>query len=73
MFLIQEVTRILHMTNRILAVGVALASLAFPAYAMADENGLVGGAVAGAVGGAVVGGPVGLVAGGVGGPQLGTR
>jgi hypothetical protein len=51
MFLIQEVTRILNMTNRILAVGVVLASLAFPVPAMADENGLVGGAVAGAVGG----------------------
>ncbi len=59
------------MTNRMLAAGVVLALLAFPASAIADENGLVGGAVAGAIGGAVVGGPVGLVVGGVGGAAVG--
>jgi hypothetical protein len=49
------------MINRIFAAGVALASLALPASAMADETGLVGGAVAGAV----VAGPIGLVVGAV--------
>ena len=52
------------MTSRMLAAGVVLALLAFPASAIADENGLVGGAV-------IVGGPVGLVVGGVGGAAVG--
>ncbi len=45
--------------------------LAFPAAAIADEAGTLGGGVAGAVGGAVVGGPVGAVVGGVGGAVVG--
>ena len=59
------------MLTRTLAAAAILATLAFPASAMADENGTVGGAVAGAIGGAVVGGPVGLVVGGVGGAVAG--
>jgi hypothetical protein len=62
---------IIDMTNRMLAAGVVLASLAVPASAIADENGLLGGALAGAIGGAVVGGPVGLEVGGVGGAAIG--
>jgi hypothetical protein len=49
------------MLNRIFVAALVVASLAFPAAAMADETGLVGGAVAGAV----VGGPIGLVIGAV--------
>ena len=49
------------MTPRIFAAALLCASLIFPAVAMADETGLVGGAVAGAV----VGGPIGLVVGAV--------
>ena len=59
------------MLTRTLAAAAILATLAFPASAMADENGTVGGAVAGGIGGAVVGGPVGLVVGGVGGAVVG--
>jgi hypothetical protein len=51
------------MNNRMLAAGVPLALLAFPASAIADENGLVDVAV--------VGGPVGLVVGGVGSAAVG--
>ena len=50
---------------------MVVAALAWPAAAMATENGAVGGAIAGAVGGAVVGGPVGFVVGGVGGAVVG--
>jgi hypothetical protein len=59
------------MNTRTLAAAAIVATLAFSASAMADENGAVGGAVTGAIGGAVVGGPVGLVVGGVGGAVVG--
>ena len=61
------------MLVRTLTAAALLAALAFPAAAMADENGTVGGAVAGGIGGAIVGGPVGLVVGGVGGAVVGNR
>jgi hypothetical protein len=51
------------MTHRIFAAAILCASLTFPAAAMADEVGLVGGAVAGAL----VAGPIGLVVGAVAG------
>lgn len=57
--------------TKLLAAAAVVAALAWPASAMATENGAVGGAVAGAVGGAIVGGPVGLVVGGVGGAVVG--
>jgi hypothetical protein len=49
------------MRKQTLVAAAIFAALAFPAAALADETGLVGGAIAGGV----VGGPVGAVAGAV--------
>ncbi len=59
------------MLKHTLIIGAVVTGLAFPAAAIADEAGTLGGGVAGAVGGAVVGGPVGAVVGGVGGAVVG--
>ena len=59
------------MLVRTLTTAALLAALALPVTAKADQNGMVGGAVAGGIGGAIVGGPVGLVVGGVGGAVVG--
>ena len=56
---------------RKLILGVALAAIALPSAAMAQQ-GTVTGAAGGAAAGAVIGGPVGAAIGGVGGAVLGT-
>ena len=60
------------MTNRLLAAGAALALLAVPFAAQAQNaGGSAAGAAAGATTGAIVGGPVGAVVGGIAGATLG--
>jgi phage tail tape-measure protein len=60
------------MRNRILIAGAALAALAMPLAAQAQNNGgAAAGATTGAIGGAIVGGPVGAVVGGIGGAIVG--
>jgi hypothetical protein len=56
---------------RNLLFSVAIAAIALPSAAMAQE-GTVTGAAGGAAAGAVLGGPVGAVVGGVGGAVVGT-
>jgi len=58
------------MKNRFLITTAALAALALPVAAHA-QNGVRDGAIGGAVGGAIVGGPIGAVVGGVGGAIVG--
>jgi uncharacterized protein YcfJ len=59
------------MNNRILGGAVALALLATPFAATAQEGGAAAGAATGAVTGAVVGGPIGAAVGGIAGAAIG--
>ena len=59
------------MNSRILGSAVALALLATPLAASAQEGGVAAGAATGAVTGAVVGGPVGAAVGGIAGAAIG--
>jgi hypothetical protein len=59
------------MNNRILGSAFALALLATPFAATAQEGGAAAGAATGAVTGAVVGGPIGAAVGGIAGAAIG--
>ena len=59
------------MNNRILGSALALALLATPLAATAQEGGAAAGAATGAVTGAVVGGPIGAAVGGIAGAAIG--
>jgi uncharacterized protein YcfJ len=59
------------MNSRILGSAIALALLATPLAASAQEGGVAAGAATGAVTGAVVGGPVGAAVGGIAGAAIG--